>query len=220
MMIFERYKIKFRFISGVIYSNNYTYRPVLVPWHETSHSVLYFHLDIYWQNVKLPNDTTLCILCQTVKTQMKCHKMQHFSSLKQKLSSEKEIQHYLEPLNIYNRSSEVFVSNKRKATIYAPVMCIHAPLPTYRDSRGIARLICRAITFWLSLQCRGSAGVITLRQLPRWDFLLPQWDFLLCRAGLRRGLLPSACPHWMGLIPWLWKVKSHYPRPSAVDTNA
>ena len=29
---------------------------------------------------------------------------------------------------------------------YAPVICVHGP-PTYGDSRGIAGLMCRAITF-------------------------------------------------------------------------
>ena len=72
--------------------------------------------------------------------------------------------------------------------------------PSYGDSRGIAGVRCWTITFWLSPQCRGSAGVITLGHLPCWDFLL--W-----RVGQRAGLLPSACPHRAGLIPGLWKVK-------------
>ena len=63
--------------------------------------------------------------------------------------------------------------------INAPVICIHGP--TYGDSRGIAELRCRAITFWLSLQCQGIARVLTLGPLPR-------WDFLFCRMGLRAGL--------------------------------
>ena len=69
---------------------------------------------------------------------------------------------------------------------------------------GIAWLKCRAITFWLSPQCRGSAGVITLGHLPC-------LDFLLCRVGQRAGLL--TCYHqlvptgWRLIISGLWKVK-------------
>ena len=95
-----------------------------------------------------------------------------------------------------------------------PVICIHGP--TYGDSRGIAGVRCWTITFWLSPQCRGSVGVITLEHLPCWDFLL--W-----RVGQRAGLLPSACPHKAGLIPGLWKVKIIIPPipvgGGAVDTN-
>ena len=40
----------------------------------------------------------------------------------------------------------------------------------------------------------GSAGVITLGHLP-------ERDFLQFRAGLKAGLLLSACPHRVGLIP-------------------
>ena len=72
--------------------------------------------------------------------------------------------------------------------------------PIYGDSRGIAGVRCWTITFWLSPQCQGSVGVITLGHLPC-------WDFLLCRVGQRAGLLPSACPHRAGLIPGLSKVK-------------
>ena len=72
--------------------------------------------------------------------------------------------------------------------------------PTYGDSRGKAGVRCWTIAFWLSPQCRGSVGVITLGHLPC-------WDFLLCRVGQRAGLLPSACPHRARLIPGLWKVK-------------
>ena len=71
----------------------------------------------------------------------------------------------------------------------------------YPPLTGVARLRCRAITF----DCPRSAGGLTLEPLPR-------WDFLLCRVGLRAGLLPSACPTGWGLLPGLWKVKSHYPR--------
>ena len=63
---------------------------------------------------------------------------------------------------------------------------------SYGDSLGIAGLRCRAITFYLALQSRGSAGEIILGP-----------DFLLCRVGQRTGLLPSACPHRAGLIPGL-----------------
>ena len=51
----------------------------------------------------------------------------------------------------------------------APVICIHAP--TYGDSGGIAGLWCRASTFSLFSQCRGSGGVKTLGHLPSLDFL-------------------------------------------------
>ena len=55
----------------------------------------------------------------------------------------------------------------------APVICIHGPpTTTYGDSGGRAGLMCRAITFWLSPQCRGIGGVFILGPLPQWYFLL------------------------------------------------
>ena len=62
---------------------------------------------------------------------------------------------------------------------------------------GIAGLWCRVQVLF---GCPRSAGemrvALTLGHLP--------WcDFLKCREGLRVGLLPSDCPHRVGLIPGL-----------------
>ena len=87
----------------------------------------------------------------------------------------------------------------------APVICIHGPhLRGYPwDSSGKVLdnyfLIVPAVP--------GKCGGITLGHLPC-------WDFLMCRVGQRAGLLSSAFPHRAGLIPGLWKVKTHYPHPS------
>ena len=48
--------------------------------------------------------------------------------------------------------------------------------PTYREGWRIAGLMCRAITFRVSSQCRGKDTGVTLGSIP-------QGDFLLRRAG-------------------------------------
>ena len=85
-------------------------------------------------------------------------------------------------------------------TIFKEDQSFVSTAPTYGDSRGIAGVRCWTITFLLSPQCQGSVGVIKLGHFPC-------WDFLLYRLGQRAGLLPTARPHRVGLIPGRWKVK-------------
>ena len=70
--------------------------------------------------------------------------------------------------------------------------------PTYGDSRGKVLDNYFLIVPAVPRKCGG----ITLGHLPC-------WDFLMCRVGQRAGLLSSAFPHRAGLIPGLWKVKTH-----------
>ena len=47
----------------------------------------------------------------------------------------------------------------------APVICKPCPPPTtYGDGRGIAGLMCEAMTFWVPPQWRVSAGLVILRK--------------------------------------------------------
>ena len=54
---------------------------------------------------------------------------------------------------------------------YSPVICNPCP-PTYGDGRGIVGLMCGAMTFWVSPQCRLSARLVILCKYTPVEFTL------------------------------------------------
>ena len=83
---------------------------------------------------------------------------------------------------------------------------------TYGEGWGIARLMCRAITFRVSSQCRENDRVLTLGSLPQ--------EIFYCKGRGKEQSLTSSLPPGSGAHSRALKLKSHNPRPGgAVVTN-
>ena len=79
----------------------------------------------------------------------------------------------------------------------------HHPSHTYGEGWEVNGLKCGAITFQLSLQCRGNdIRILTLG------------TFSIAKGGAKSKVLTSSCHLGVELIAGHWKLKSHNPRPS------
>ena len=91
-------------------------------------------------------------------------------------------------------------------TLYVMHQSFVTPAPpphthTYGDGRGIAGLICGAMTFCVPPQCRVSAGLVILRKYIPVEFTLRK----------SRAMTLSRSPH-AGLLAGLLRTKSRFPR--------